>query len=168
MPLTPYHLGILVFGIIFLNYLYIPALAISGTLMDIEPFYHIFIATSSTTQIHGFFHTFFGASIIAFFVGFLLIKLRKKIDILMTKFKLNQSKVKNSMIYLTSFIAAFSHIILDSIMHKDIRPFWPVSNYNPFLYMISINLLHNILILLLITFIIAYFFRLIRNKNFLK
>jgi membrane-bound metal-dependent hydrolase YbcI (DUF457 family) len=130
--------------------------------MDIEPFYYIFIS-SSNGSLHRFFHTFLGASIIAVFTAFLLAILRKKIDPLMKKIKLGQPNLKNGWTYLTSFIAAYSHILFDAIMHEDVKPFWPITNFNPFLSIMSLGSLHIILALSFIAFLIGYFLTL--NKK---
>jgi len=41
-----------------------------------------------------------------------------------------------------AFIGAYSHVLLDSIMHSDIQPFAPVSDQNGFLYVVSVGHLH--------------------------
>ncbi len=107
MPLTPFHWSILIFGLLFVNSLYIPALIISSSIMDIEPFYYIFLSPG-TGSIHGFFHTYVGATIIGIVVAFILIKFRKSIDSLMSLFKLDQSKISERFIYISSLLAAYS------------------------------------------------------------
>lgn len=80
MPLTPFHWGTLVFGFAFFGWFYIPALAVSSVVMDIEPFYFLFVSPSADGSLHGFFHTILGASLLAALVAFVLVKSRSRVD----------------------------------------------------------------------------------------
>ena len=55
----------------------------------------------------------------------------------MQSLKLGQ-KISEKGIYLSSLFAAYSHVFLDSFMHADLKPFWPITEYNPFLGLIPI------------------------------
>ena len=136
MPLTPFHWSILVFGFLLMDLFYIPVLAVSSVLMDIEPFYHMFISPAADGTLHGFFHTYLGATVLALVVGFMFVAQRKPIDKIMARFKLNQTKISVKSIYSSSLLAAYSHIFLDSLMHSDLVPFWPFTHLNPFLGLI--------------------------------
>lgn len=136
MPLTPFHWSIVLFGLLFLSHFYIPALAISSVIMDFEPFYYIFISPNPEGTLHGFFHTYLGATIIAVLVGFILVKTRKHIDNIMEMLKTGQKNIPDKLIYFSSLFAAWSHIFLDSLMHTDMRPFWPIAT-NPLLGLIE-------------------------------
>ena len=138
MPLTPFHWSSLLFGFLLFNTLYLPALAISSVLMDLEPFYYMFISPNPDGILHGFFHTYLGATIIALVVAFVLVKFRKETDNMMAIFRLEQ-KISDKGIYLSSIFAAYSHIFLDSLMHSDLKPFWPFSDSNPFLGLVHIS-----------------------------
>ncbi|MBI5051265.1 DUF4184 family protein [Candidatus Micrarchaeota archaeon] len=135
MPLTPFHWSILIFGFLAFSYFYIPALAISSVVMDLEPFYYMFISPSG--NLHGFFHTYMGATIIALVVGFILIKFRKRIDVVAENLKIRQKNISEKWVYFSSFFGAYSHIFIDSFMHSDLKPFWPVTNYNPLLGLVG-------------------------------
>ena len=90
MPLTPFHWSALLFGFLLFNTLYLPALAISSVLMDLEPYYYMFISPNPDGMLHGFFHTYLGATIIALVVAFVLVKFRKEISNIMAIFRLEQ------------------------------------------------------------------------------
>lgn len=47
-----------------------------------------------------------------------------------------------------TFIGVYSHVVLDSIMHLDMRPWWPLSEANGLLHIISIGNLHLLCIVL--------------------
>ena len=123
MPLTPFHWGIAFIGLIFRKSIYLPSLLISSIIMDLEPFYYLFISNGSPS-LHGFFHTYFGSTLVALIVAFLLVKLRKQIDGLMAKLKVPQFEVSNNQIYLSSLFAAYSHIFLDSFLFNIMGRLW--------------------------------------------
>lgn len=127
--------------------------------MDIEPFYYMFISPG-TGALHGFFHTYVGATIIGVVVAFVLIKLRKPTDSLMSRFKLDQTKITEKFIYISSIFAAYSHIFLDSFMHGDMKPFWPFTAVNPLLGLISVNSIYLITGCGLVSVVLVYLLRL--------
>lgn len=43
---------------------------------------------------------------------------------------------------LGAFLGTFTHILLDTIMHADMRPLWPISSSNPLLRALSLPELH--------------------------
>ncbi len=141
MPLTPFHWSVVLFGFILFDVLYLPALIISSVLMDLEPFYYMFIAPRSDGVLHGFFHTYIGVTLIAIVVALLLIKYRKHVDSFMNVFKVKQpqNKISNKLILVSSLLAAWSHVLLDSFMHADLQPFWPVTTANPFLHLVNVS-----------------------------
>jgi membrane-bound metal-dependent hydrolase YbcI (DUF457 family) len=42
----------------------------------------------------------------------------------------------------TALIGTFSHVILDSMMHADMNPIWPLTGPNPLLGFVSLANLH--------------------------
>jgi len=47
-------------------------------------------------------------------------------------------------VFLSAFIGSFSHVLLDSIMHSDVEPFFPFTLDNQFLGLISVSVLHKL------------------------
>ncbi|MGH1441437.1 MAG: DUF4184 family protein [Cellvibrionaceae bacterium] len=45
--------------------------------------------------------------------------------------------------FLSAFIGTFSHVVLDSIMHSDVEPFYPFNASNNLLGIISVADLHK-------------------------
>jgi membrane-bound metal-dependent hydrolase YbcI (DUF457 family) len=41
-----------------------------------------------------------------------------------------------------SLLGSYSHIVLDGVMHADMRPLAPWSDENPFLHLVSLSTLH--------------------------
>lgn len=139
MPFTPFHWSVLILGFLFFNLLYLPALLISSVLMDVEPLYNlIYLVIHPSEQIilHGFFHTYLGATIVALIVGFVVSKKKQEFDKLMQLFKIKQ-ETSEKKFYLSSFVGAYSHIFMDSFMHADMKPLWPIES-NPFLGMVGV------------------------------
>ena len=139
MPFTPYHIGPGIFIKSLLRTRF--SLFIFGwtqILMDVQALLFIFIGFGS---LHGISHTYIGAifiSIISVISGKFLINLinyyNNEIKIMSPSFQV---------IYISAFIGSFSHIILDSIMHADMQPFYPFFIDNNILRLISINQLHE-------------------------
>lgn len=164
MPLTPFHWSILFIGFLFFNTFSIPALLLSSIVMDIEPFYYLFISPNPSGELHGFFHTYIGATIIAFVIALVLIKWQRKVDYLFRLLRIDQKKFSNKEIYISSFIGAYSHILFDSFMHADVKPFWPITTTNPFLGIISVGDIYFITTMGLVFTTSAYIIHLIRTK----
>jgi membrane-bound metal-dependent hydrolase YbcI (DUF457 family) len=40
------------------------------------------------------------------------------------------------------WLGGFTHIVLDGVMHRDIRPFWPFTDANPLLRVVDLPALH--------------------------
>ncbi len=144
MPLTPFHWSVLVFGLLFFDSLYLPALAVSSVVMDLEPAYYIFLAPNADGALHGLWHTYVGVTIIGLAVAFLLTKSRKRVDGVMAFFKVGQPHLSSKSIYFSSLLAAYSHIFLDSFLYQDLQPFWPLSAANPFLGMVNSGVVYGI------------------------
>jgi membrane-bound metal-dependent hydrolase YbcI (DUF457 family) len=110
--------------------------------MDIQP---LIVMITGEGHLHGFTHTFVGSVLIAIFsslTGKYLSEFGLKI--------LRISKSENPIsivwwvVFLSAFLGSFSHVFLDSIMHADVEPFFPVTLDNQFLDLISVQILHKV------------------------
>lgn len=145
MPFTPFHMG--------------PGLAVKALLrgsfslmvfgwaqivMDIQPLVVIF---TETGRLHGFSHTYLGASLLAAFSA-LSGKYVGEIGLFMMGGNARGAFIIPwKVAFLSAFIGTFSHVLLDSIMHLDLRPFYPVTAVNPMLGVISNASLHGLCVL---------------------
>ena len=130
MPLTPFHLGpALLLGLLFLRYVDLPTFLVANVILDLEPLFIILFNLDLTH--HQFFHTFLGGTLVALLLTWIMHKIRGTLSPWLTLFKLQQNPTFWS-ILLASIAGIYTHIFLDSIVHKDIRPFYP-SDMNPFL-----------------------------------
>lgn len=138
MPFTPLHMGpgiavkavaqrsfsLMVFGW-------------SQIIIDIQP---LIAMLTNKGALHGFTHTYLGATFIALFcavsgkyfgeLGLRIIKEQKYLPI------------NWRVAFVSAFIGTYSHVFLDSIMHSDIQPFWPFNLTNNLYGIISVKALH--------------------------
>ena len=176
MPFTPFHLmaGTSVKSL-FPKYFSFSIFTLTNIIIDSEVLYYMY-----TTGIpsHKFFHTFLGVSLIAIFVAlfcrsFCEIGLKLWNIILYTKkFSLFKVEVKITTIsaWCGAFVGAYSQLLLDSIMHRDMMPFFPISDLNQLHSIISTNNLHYLCIgLFYVAFAIFVLRSYIRmNKSYKK
>jgi hypothetical protein len=148
VPFTPFHGGI--------------GLALKGPLsrrfsftiftatqvaIDLESGYFLF---TGQEPVHRFFHSFVGASIVCFAVAVLarplceafLRRCARELGDEKPEWMDLHPKISRSSALLSAFLGMFGHVIPDSIMHADSRPFAPFSNENPFLDLVSLGYLH--------------------------
>lgn len=142
MPFTPFHMGpgILVKSLLQGGFS-LMVFGWSQIIMDIQP---LIVLITGEGHLHGFSHTFVGGTLLAIFSalsGKYLSELGLKILHLDLSFPIS---IKWSVCFLSAFIGCFSHVILDSIMHSDVEPFYPMSLYNQFLGAVSVSTLHKI------------------------
>ena len=142
MPFTPIHMGpgILIKSILQGSF----SLMVFGwaqILMDIQP---LLVLLTGAGQLHGFSHTYIGAFLIALFsalsgkylseFGLRLIGIAKRDNLIIIGWWV---------VVISAFIGTYSHVLLDSIMHSDIQPFYPFILENDMLKIISIKQLHQ-------------------------
>lgn len=53
-------------------------------------------------------------------------------------------KIKWWVAFISAFIGAYTHVVLDSIMHADVEAFYPFSTAKPLLEIISVSALHQV------------------------
>jgi membrane-bound metal-dependent hydrolase YbcI (DUF457 family) len=142
MPFTPFHMGpgIVVKALLQGSF----SLMVFGwaqIVMDIQP---LLVLISGDGHLHGFSHTYIGATLLAIFSA-LTGKYLSEVGLYV--FGLNKHwhvKIRWRVSFLSAFIGTFSHVLLDSVMHSDVEPFFPFTTDNYFLGLISVNALHNV------------------------
>lgn len=142
MPFTPFHMG--------------PGIAIKALLqgsfslmvfgwaqivMDIQP---LIVLISREGHLHGFSHTYVRGALIAVFSA-LSGKYLSEIGLFILGVNRDwQVKIAWWVAFLSAFVGTFSHVLLDSIMHADVKPFSPFSTHNSFLGLITVQELHKL------------------------
>ncbi|MFX0155924.1 MAG: hypothetical protein ACFE9Q_15485 [Candidatus Hodarchaeota archaeon] len=160
MPFTPYHFGPGLFiGLLFLSFIDFPTFLIANVIVDIEPF--LVLSFNLNYPLHGFFHSFIGGTIIAFILTLVMTKIREFFTPIMSFFKIKQ-EISFKKILLASLLGIYIHILLDTPIYTDIRPFFPLE-FNPFYRTTTLpGLLESMIcIWCLLAGIIVYIIRLI-------
>ena len=130
VPITPFHFG--PGAAIYAaapRYVSFFAFCAANILMDVEPLYYML---TQQYPLHRFFHTYIGASIVAAATVGLFEAARRVVE------KIPRLHA----VALGATLGTFSHVFLDSIMHRDIKPVAPFSDANPLLGAISLPALH--------------------------
>ncbi len=142
MPFTPIHMGpgILIKSLLHGSF----SLMVFGwaqIIMDLQP---LIVILTGVGQLHGFSHTYVGATLIAVFAaasgkplseyGLVILHIAKK----------------NAPIHiawwvaiLSAFIGTHSHVLIDSFMHWDMEPLYPFSPAKQLAGLIGIGALHK-------------------------
>ncbi len=161
MPFTPVHLGpgLLIKAILHSSFS-LMVFAWAQIIMDIQP---LIVMISGTGHLHGFSHTYLGATLLALFSalsGRSLSLFGLKVMGLANK----QTQITWLVAFISAFIGTYSHVILDAIMHSDVEPYYPLTLNNHFFGLINIEQLHQWcfysgLIGAIIYYIVQYFFQ---------
>lgn len=143
MPFTPIHMGPGIFIKAILQGSF--SLMVFGwtqIVMDIQP---LVVMISGEGHLHGFTHTYIGAVLIAIFSA-LSGKYLSEFGLKLIGVSNKDSPISLAwwVVYLSAFIGSFSHVLLDSIMHSDVEPFFPFMIGNQFLGLISVQMLHKV------------------------
>ncbi len=141
MPFTPFHMG--------------PGIAIKAILqgsfslmvfgwaqivMDIQP---LVVILTGEGHLHGFTHTYAGATLLAVFSAVTGKYLSEFGLRLMFRDARSWVPIHWWVVGLSAFIGTYSHVVLDSLMHLDIEPYYPFSTANHLQGLISIPALHR-------------------------
>ena len=137
MPFTPFHFGP---GVAFhaaspkrVSFL---AFCATNVFVDFEPLYYM---VTDQFPLHRFFHTYIGVSIVVVFTIAFYVRIRKYsfIPDLLSWRTLSLGQVITG-----AALGGYTHIMLDSIMHSDLRPFAPFCDSNSLLNVVSLDSLH--------------------------
>jgi membrane-bound metal-dependent hydrolase YbcI (DUF457 family) len=143
VPFTPFHFGP---GALVHSAApqHISFLAFCGAnvLVDVEPLYSMI---TGQYPIHRFFHTYVGATIAAVIFVLLFALVRRFGMPLLRMLRLENLNVRA--VALGAFAGTYSHVLLDSLMHADMRPFAPFSDATPMLGAVSLRALHGFCLL---------------------
>ncbi|MDC3111364.1 DUF4184 family protein [Pelagibacteraceae bacterium] len=171
MPITPFHI---IAGVapksLRPKYFSWTVFALANLLIDTEAVYYYFMTGSPA---HKYFHTWIGATVIALscaILGKYLCELGLRI---WNKFFLNEkylpglkwlkssSNISNLSAWSGAFIGAYSHIFLDSFVNLDMKPYFPFSNQNHLLGLMSLKNIYLLCICLFLVGVLIF----IRNNR---
>ena len=156
MPITPFHIvaGFAVKSI-FGRYFSWSVFTLTNIIIDTEVIYYILTIGEAS---HKFFHTFFGSTIVAPICEKVLEYWNKNLQNEKSLSKLKWLATGTKITILSSvsgaFVGAYSHILLDSFMHIDVKPLG-----NNMLGIISIDTLHLSCVALFLIGVVIYFLK---------
>lgn len=140
MPVTPFHFGP---GALLKacapRSISLLAFVLSQVLIDLESGYHLL---SGDWPLHREVHCLPVSGLVGLFSGGVvwLIGIRRR-----RSFRTSpRSEFGALPAAMGGLVGGLSHPLLDSVMHSDLQPFWPVSTANPFLATVSVGCLHAI------------------------
>lgn len=149
MPITPFHLiAIAPIKAIAPSKFSWSVFALTNILIDLEPI-TLFVITLNPQ--HLFFHTIIGATLIAILAATFGKKLCEiALDIWNEEVNDNKQgdwyvedlRISNTAAWSGALIGAYSHLLLDSFMHYDIKPLSPFTDKNILLGAVNLNYLH--------------------------
>ena len=110
-------------------------------IMDIQP---LLFMLSGHGHLHGFSHTYIGATLLAI-LSALSGKYLSEIGLFILGLNRNwRVNIAWWVCFVSAFIGTYSHVLLDSVMHIDVTPFWPLSTSNKLQGIISISMLYQV------------------------
>ena len=148
MPVTPLHFGpgLLIKTVIPRHFSWC-AFAGANVLIDIEPAAYWIIEGEPA---HRFFHTYLGASLVGVLAALIaLVALpywlrwwNRQMSPAQAKWLGVDTEVSRFSVWCGAILGAWSHVLLDSIMHHDVVPFAPAALGNGLLGFVSISALY--------------------------
>ena len=138
MPFSPLHMGPgIVVKACMQGAFSLMVFGWSQILIDIQP---LVVMLTDRGELHGFSHTFIGASLIALIaapsgkylgeIGLRILRISE------------YNPIGWRVAIISALIGTYSHVFIDTIMHSDMEPFAPFSKYNAWHGVISIDTLH--------------------------
>ena len=126
MPFTPFHLGPgLVFKAIGGRHFCCMVFGGAQVLMDIEPGLGLVLGWP---VLHGWTHTFAGAAAI----GAVAAVIGRPVSVAVLRWlRIAHPPLTWTASAVGAFAGTFSHVLLDGVMHADMRPLWPLSDAAP-------------------------------------
>lgn len=140
MPITPFHFGpgALLHALAPRHVSFIGFCA-ANCVVDLEPLY---LMLTGQFPLHRFMHTLTGATCAWLIVVASFLAIRGA-DRWLRWPDLFQWKALTALpVALGAALGAYSHLLLDGLMHGDMFPFLPLSAENPLLHAVSLDVLH--------------------------
>ncbi|MEO8062960.1 MAG: hypothetical protein ABI821_09435 [Pseudomonadota bacterium] len=140
MPITPFHFGAgAVFHAASPSRVSFLAFCAANCITDCETVYNVL---AGRFPLHRFLHTFVGATLVAVATVVLFVALRALAARWWLPNPFDWQRLGIAAVAIGATLGTYSHIVLDGIMHADVRPFAPWSANNPFYRAVSLGVLH--------------------------
>jgi len=145
MPFTPLHFGPgLLLKAVFPRSFWLTSFLAANVLIDIEVLVYLAV---DDPPLHRHLHTYLGGVVIGFLAGLLVYLAVWSLRVAWASSIARSSQIprrRTSMIQslAAGFLGGVSHVFLDSIMHRDVQPLWPLSTENAAFRLVSTGSLH--------------------------
>jgi membrane-bound metal-dependent hydrolase YbcI (DUF457 family) len=140
LPITPFHFGPgALFHAVAPRKVSFIAFMAANCITDVESIYNIL---RGNFPLHRFLHTFVGAAVAAALTVALFVAMRRLARSIRLPDWYEWQQLALPPVIVGALLGSYSHIVLDGIMHADMRPFAPWSEANPFLHAVSLSTLH--------------------------
>jgi len=140
VPVTPFHFGPgVLFHAVAPRKISFIAFVAANCITDIESVYNVL---RGNFPVHRFLHTFVGAALVAAMTVALFMAMRRLARNIRLPNWFEWQQLTLPAVIVGALLGSYSHIVLDGIMHADMRPFAPWSDDNPFLHFVSLGTLH--------------------------
>lgn len=149
MPVTPFHVGpgSLVKAVLREKF----SLTIFGfaqIVIDLQP---LVAMLGADIEVHGFSHTYVGATLVAViasvigkpFCEYCLRFWNRELSVSNPLWHFPE-KISWPVVISSAFIGTYSHVLLDSIMHAEIEPFYPLAIRNQLFGLMEMGELHKL------------------------
>lgn len=150
MPFTPFHMGPgLLIKSLLQGFFSLIIFGWAQFLMDLQP---LFAMTTGIGKLHGFSHTYVGATLIAVFsalsgkwiYGLVRTFVEKTFSDYQQRLFAVPNNLTSGVCLVSAFIGTYSHVLLDSIMHADVEPYYPFSPENGLYLLLGIGGLYKL------------------------
>ena len=129
MPFTPYHFGPgAALHSLAPRRISFFAFCAANVFTDFEPLYHML---RHEGRVHGFFHTYIGATVTAAITVIVFAAARRLGVRLPALGPFQEREIGLAAVAAGAATGTWSHVLLDSIFHNDIYPFEPFSDASP-------------------------------------
>ena len=140
MPVTPFHFGPgAALHAVAPKHVSFLAFCAANVFIDVESLYNL---RTDSYPVHAFFHTYVGASFVALAIVCLFLAARQLADKIPLPDLFEWRQLTVTQVSIGAAAGAYSHVVLDSIMHADITPLAPFSPRNVLLGAMSLDTLH--------------------------
>ena len=147
LPVTPFHFGPgLALKAVAAPVFSWSAFAVAQVVIDCETIYYL---VNREYPVHRFFHSFLGAAVAGLLAAILFLAVVHasfvsfpRLIVPLTTTPTARGEISVLGVLLGGLTGGLSHPLLDGIMHSDVRPFMPWTDYNPFLGLIGLAPLH--------------------------
>lgn len=148
IPFTPFHFGPgLLIKACVLRSFWLTSFIFANVLIDVEVLFYIL---SNDPPLHRHLHTYIGGTTVGIFSGLVMfgaVCLLQRFRPGFSYITHHVAALPKARLLIQSLIAGLiggvSHIFLDSLMHRDMHPWWPFSNQNQLIGVVGVGSLHG-------------------------